>query len=184
MEEHADKLDEEIVKVSREERKKHKPYAKESDCGCPGARMVQFDDKNAENVTSEARIESKLRQWPIQLNLLPPFAPFFKNADLVIAADCVAFSYPNFHQDFLKGNAIAIGCPKLDDASAYVEKITQIIKVSELKSITVLHMEVPCCSGMIHIVQEAIKKSGISVQFETVQISIKGEIMQKNKISL
>jgi NAD-dependent dihydropyrimidine dehydrogenase PreA subunit len=141
---------------------------------CPGAQMLDWkDDKTATD--EKVKLNSKLRQWPVQLHLVPPSAPYFKDADLAIVADCVPFAYPNFHQDFLKGKAIAVGCPKLDEVEAYVEKIAQIIKTGKPKSIKVLHMEVPCCHGLIHIVQEAIRKAGSDLPLEKIKIGIKGE---------
>jgi hypothetical protein len=107
---------------------------------------------------------------------VPPHAPYFQNADLILVADCVPFAYPNFHHDFLKGKAIAIGCPKLDDIGAYVNKLTQILKSSDIKSLKVMFMEVPCCYGLVHVAQEALRKSGKDIPFETVTIGIKGEI--------
>jgi hypothetical protein len=118
---------------------------------------------------------SHLSQWPVQLHLLPPTAPFFQNADVVLAADCVAFAYTDFHEDFLKGKALAIACPKLDDTSPYVEKLTAMITQSNIKSLTVLHMEVPCCNGLAFMAQQAIADSGRDVPFETVCIGIGGE---------
>jgi ferredoxin len=142
--------------------------------GCPGAKMLHWkEDKKAS--AEKVELNSELRQWPVQLHLVPPVAPYFKDADLVIVADCVPFAYPNFHQDFLKDKAIAVGCPKLDQADAYIEKIAQIIKTGKPKSIRVLHMEVPCCFGLIHIVKQAIERSGVEIPFETVKISIAGE---------
>ena len=141
---------------------------------CPGAQMLHWkDDKKASG--EKVKLNSELRQWPVQLHLVPPVAPYFQDADLVIVADCVPFAYPNFHQDFLKDKAIAVGCPKLDQADAYIEKIAQIIKTGKPKSITVLHMEVPCCFGLVHIVKQAVERSGVDVPFETVKISISGE---------
>ena len=94
-------------------------------------------------------------------------------------ADCVPFAYANFHHDFLKGKAIAIGCPKLDDLTAYIGKVTQILESSDIKSVKVVHMEVPCCQGLVHIVQEALKKAGKDIPFETVTIGVKGEVMER-----
>ena len=141
---------------------------------CPGAKVLHWPEKKKE--TAEApKLDSELRQWPIQLHLVPPSAPYFKDADLVIVADCVPFAYANFHQDYLKDKAIAIGCPKLDDADAYKEKLKGIIETANPKSIKVVHMEVPCCFGLVHLIQEAIKESGKDIPFETETISIKGE---------
>ncbi len=107
--------------------------------------------------------------------MVPPEAPYFQGADLILIADCVPFAYANFHTDFLKGKAIAIGCPKLDDLNAYVNKVTQILESSNIKSLKVVHMEVPCCFGLVHIAQQALSQSGKEVPFETVKVGIKGE---------
>jgi ferredoxin len=144
---------------------------------CPSARILEWEEKEQRTPEGTSRAASELRQWPVQLHLVPASAPYFKNADLVIVADCVPFSYPNFHQDFLKEKALAVGCPKLDDAEAYIEKISEIIQMADLKSLKVVYMEVPCCFGLVHIVQEALKKSGKEVPFEAVKIGIKGERM-------
>jgi Fe-S-cluster-containing hydrogenase component 2 len=141
---------------------------------CPGSQVLHWSEKRKPSEKT-ATIPSALRQWPIQLHLVPAFAPYFQDADLVIVADCVPFAYANFHQEFLKGKAIAIGCPKLDDADYYVEKITQLIKSANPKSVTVVNMEVPCCFGLIHIVQQAMKQAGKKIPFESVTIGIKGE---------
>lgn len=144
--------------------------------GCPGARMMQWKEKKTPG-GPQAKIESELRQWPVQIHLVPPFAPYLQNADIAIIADCVPFAYANLHPDLLKGKAVLIGCPKLDDADAYIEKIAQIIEHAKPKSLQVVNMEVPCCFGLIHIVQEAIKRSGSKIPFEKVTISIKGEVV-------
>ena len=108
---------------------------------------------------------------------MPPNAPYFKNADLVIAADCAPFAYANFHQEFLKGDgkALVVGCPKLDDTGAYLQKLTQIAALSHLQSITIVNMEVPCCFGLVRLVQQAISQAGADVPVNVVTISIKGE---------
>jgi NAD-dependent dihydropyrimidine dehydrogenase PreA subunit len=127
-------------------------------------------------VKEGVRISSELRQWPIQLHLVSSRAPYFQNAELILVADCVPFAYANFHTDFLRGKAIAIGCPKLDDLSAYGEKIKEIISSSGIKSLRVIHMEVPCCFGLVHIAQKALAKSGKDIPLETTVIGIDGEI--------
>lgn len=132
---------------------------------------------------AEGILESQLAQWPIQLKLVPPTAPYFRNADLVLAADCAPFAYADFHRRFLRDRAVAIGCPKLDDASYYVEKLAEIILQGHLKSITVVHMEVPCCSGLLWIVKEALAKAGRAVQLQSVVIGIRGEILAERTIA-
>lgn len=143
---------------------------------CPSAKVMSWQAQ-LPKTKSRKSVGSELGQWPVQLHLVPPVAPYFKNADLVLVADCVPFAYADFHQDFLKGKAIAIGCPKLDDVDAYIEKITQIIKTANPKSIEVIHMEVPCCYGLVHIAKESLRKSGENIPFESVIIGIKGEVM-------
>ena len=143
---------------------------------CPSAKVMSWQAQ-LPKTKSRKSVGSELGQWPVQLHLVSPAAPYFKNADLVLVADCVPFAYADFHQDFLKGKAIAIGCPKLDDVDAYIEKITQIIKTANPKSIEVIHMEVPCCYGLVHIAKESLRKSGENIPFESVIIGIKGEVM-------
>ena len=144
---------------------------------CPSAQLLHWEKEGERPAAPEAQvpIASELRQWPIQLHLVPPYAPYFQNADLALVADCVPFAYPNFHVDFLEGKAIAIGCPKLDDVGAYIDKVTQILKHANIRRLGVVHMEVPCCHGLVHIAQEALKQSGKDIPFETVIIGVKGE---------
>src|SRR3989338_7545936 len=142
-------------------------------CGCPGSAMQDLRDRKTKESKTPARQESELRQWPLQLHLFGPGAPYFENGELLIAADCVPFAYANFHADFLKGKPVVIGCPKLDETESYAEKIADIIKEGNVKSITVAHMEVPCCFGLQSIAEEAVKKSGrkitVSEEIITVQ---------------
>jgi ferredoxin len=146
-------------------------------CGCPGTRVVDLAETAAD--TEEApvagRRPSRLRQWPVQIKLVPPAAPFLKNAEIVLAADCVPFAFPDFHEEFLKGKALLVGCPKLDDADLYVEKIARIFAENDIRSVTVVHMEVPCCFGLVQIVKSAIAKSGKDVPFTDVMITVRGE---------
>ncbi|MFX1521342.1 MAG: ATP-binding protein [Promethearchaeota archaeon] len=145
--------------------------------GCPAAQTLTWEEEKP--VSEEAvKLPSQLRQWPVQLHLVSPSAPYFQNNDLVIVADCVPFAYANFHQDFLKDKALAVGCPKLDDTNAYLAKIAQIIKTGNPRSVTVVNMEVPCCFGLVRIVQQAMKEAGKNIPFETVTISIKGKQLQ------
>jgi Pyruvate/2-oxoacid:ferredoxin oxidoreductase delta subunit len=145
--------------------------------GCPGASVIDF--RNMESMpVSRARQGSELKQWPIQLKLVPPTAPYFFNADLMVVADCVPFAYANFHQDFLRGKSIVIGCPKLDDSQLYAEKLAQLFRHSNPKTVTVITMEVPCCQGLYYITQEALKRSGKNIPLEQIVISIKGEKKQ------
>lgn len=118
---------------------------------------------------------SQLRQWPIQIKLVPAFAPYLKDADLLIAADCVPFAYADFHNELLKGKVLLVGCPKLDDLEYYKKKIIEIFKTNNIRSITYAHMEVPCCFGLIEPIKSAIHASGKDIPFKEVIIGIKGE---------
>jgi len=141
---------------------------------CPGMKVMDFG-KPKKKTKNTARATSELRQWPIQIKLVPPFAPYLKGADLVIAADCVPFSYANFHEDFLKNKILLIGCPKLDDCEFYKEKLTNIFKTNDIKSVTCVHMEVPCCFGLVLLVKGVIEASGKEIPFLDVTITISGE---------
>lgn len=145
--------------------------------GCPGSRVMDLKKKKSEIGTSgKIKLESELSQWPIQLMLVPTNAPYFRDADLLIAADCVPFSYANFHQEYLKDKKLIICCPKLDDIEYYVEKLAEIFKVNDLKSITVVHMEVPCCYGLVEMINQALLKSKKDIKIESVVISIDGNV--------
>ena len=147
--------------------------------GCPGSRVIDLREEKditmRSGKTDSAGI-SQLKQWPVQIMLVPVNAPYFKNADLLISADCVPFSYANFHRDFLKSKILLVGCPKLDDITFYKNKITEILKNNDINSVTVIHMEVPCCSGIVRAVREAAADSGKDIAVNSVEISIKGDI--------
>jgi hypothetical protein len=134
-----------------------------------------------ESVNILEKSESMLSQWPVQLTLLPPSASFFENADLLIAADCVPFAYANFHNDFLKDRRLVVGCPKLDDAALYKEKLTAIFKRSNIRSVTVVNMEVPCCYGLYRLVKEALNSSGKIIPLKQEIVGIKGFIITPDK---
>jgi len=146
--------------------------------GCPGMKMADLRKKtHTQNPNAANYTESQLNQWPIQLHLLNPDAPYFNDADLLFAADCVPFSYANFHNKFLKGKILIIFCPKLDNSNeVYVEKITRILKNKNIKSITLVHMEVPCCFGLVNIVQQGVAQSGKNIIIKDYTISLQGEI--------
>ncbi|MCM2358705.1 MAG: iron-sulfur cluster-binding oxidoreductase [Geobacteraceae bacterium] len=144
-------------------------------CGCPGsmARVIEREETN--QAASTGKAQSELRQWPVQLHLVPPTAPYFQNADILIAADCVAFAMGSFHRDVLKGKALAIACPKLDDSGSYVEKLATIFRMNEVKSITVAIMEVPCCRGLDVMVRQALGLSGKEIPLTAMVIGVDGE---------
>ncbi|HPM43461.1 MAG TPA: 4Fe-4S binding protein [Candidatus Omnitrophota bacterium] len=145
--------------------------------GCPGSRIIDRRTVGSAKMDQSVGVkaQSELEQWPIQINLVPENAPYLKNADLLIAADCVPFAYANFHRDLLKGKTLLVGCPKLDDLEFYREKVGRIIKNNELKSVTYVHMEVPCCFGLISIIEDAIASSGKNIPFKDVTITLQGE---------
>lgn len=144
--------------------------------GCPGSRAMSFEPKAAPAATEGGSRQSMLAQWPVQLHLVPTSAPYFQDADLLIAADCVPFAYADFHKDFLAGKAVVIGCPKLDDNQFYLQKLTELFRNSALKSITVMRMEVPCCGGIVMAARQALAASGKDIPFTEVTVGIKGEI--------
>jgi NAD-dependent dihydropyrimidine dehydrogenase PreA subunit len=120
---------------------------------------------------------SMLSHWPVQLTLVSPSAPFMRGSDIVLAADCVPFAYPNFHRDFLKDHTLLVACPKLDDFEAHLAKLTEVLSRSVPKSLTVVTMEVPCCSGLVYMAREAIKRSGKDISLNSVTIGIKGDVL-------
>jgi Fe-S-cluster-containing hydrogenase component 2 len=132
------------------------------------------EDRAAESGTAPAR--SEITQWPIQLHLISPAAPYFHGADLLVAADCTAFSLGSFHSDLLKGRKMVIACPKLDETGPYVDKLAALIRDAELKSLTIAIMTVPCCTGLERMVQQAVAVSGVDVPVQTVVIGIDGQI--------
>ncbi len=165
-----------------EEAVRHHLQAKESPsdtlaCGCPSATVTQFERQEATGVVPSAvtNQQSMLGHWPVQLALIPPTAPFLADADLILAADCVPFAYAGFHHDFLNGHALAVSCPKLDDFEAHQRKLTQILSQSGVRSLTVLHMEVPCCFGLVHMAKQAILASGRDIPFREITIGVKGD---------
>ena len=146
-------------------------------CGCPGTMVKDFSsEKKADSDRKKtAPGQSQLRQWPVQITLVPPLAPYLNDAHLLIAADCVPFAYADFHSDLLKGKVLLVGCPKLDNLDSYKEKFNHIFKINNIKSVTYAHMEVPCCFGLVGVIKNAIAESGKNIPFEEVTISIKGE---------
>ena len=149
--------------------------------GCPSERVTQFAPAVSSPQSPVASPQSPspkstLAHWPIQLTLVPPKAPFLQGADLLLSADCAPFAYANFHQDFLKDHSLLIACPKLDNMEAHVKKLTDILQQSSVKSLTVLHMEVPCCFGLVHMAKQALQASGKDIPFRDVKIGIKGDI--------
>lgn len=149
--------------------------------GCPGSALRQFARRApavAAGADAGAVEESVLTQWPIQLALVPPNAPFFREAELLLAADCVPFAFPGFHRRLLGGKALAVGCPKLDDGDFYREKLAEIFRHGGVKKVTVVRMEVPCCGGLVWLAQEALKLAGkeTEIPFAEIVVGIDGEV--------
>lgn len=144
--------------------------------GCPGSKIMDFRKKESTRKGGQVLgQQSQLRQWPVQIRLVPGYAPYLDGADLLVAADCVPFAYADFHQDLLKSKILLVGCPKLDDIEAYRQKFIQIIKSNNIKSVTYAHMEVPCCFGLVSVIREAIAAAGKNLTFKEAVISISGE---------
>ena len=175
----AEAFDEKATEKHIHETKK----GKEEPCGCPGSRAVDFSEKT-EARSNTAELRPELSNWPVQLKLVAPNAPFLKDSDLLLAADCTAFSAINFHGRFIKGKKLLIACPKLDDTQLYYEKLTEMFKGNDIKSITVTRMEVPCCGGLIYLAKEAPKASGKNIPLNDVVIGIKGEILSEGESPL
>ena len=167
-------LKEKGVEVPAEEKHEH---AHHHPSGCPGSKMIDFGKKKetGKQKGQGPKGKSQLRNWPVQIMLVPPFAPYLNNADVLVAADCVPFAYSDFHEDLLRDKVLLVGCPKLDDAEYYKEKLANIFKTNSIKSITCAHMEVPCCFGLVSLVKSAISDSGKDISFKTVTIGIKGD---------
>ena len=145
-------------------------------CGCPGSAAKAIRRQAAP--ADSAPQPSQLRQWPVQIKLAPVNAPWFAGADLLVAADCTAYAYGSFHQDFIKGRVTLVGCPKLD-AVDYSEKLTQILRANDIRSVTVVRMEVPCCGGIEMAVKKALQQSGRSIPWNVVTISTDGRILDR-----
>lgn len=169
--------DEAAVRAAKQ---KKEPSEKPCPAGCPGtqARAVQCVQADALHFPTAAA--SRLAQWPCQIKLAPVAAPFFHGAELLIAADCTAYAYAGIHEDFMKGKVTLIGCPKLD-AVDYSEKLAAIFQNNAIQSITLLRMEVPCCAGLVLAAQKALKASGRRLPWQTVTVSIKGEILKREE---
>ncbi|MDI9510018.1 MAG: 4Fe-4S binding protein [Clostridiales bacterium] len=166
--------------VKKKEERKKKEEAQQSFSGCPGSRMMTINTEEKQDSQAIRQASpSMLRQWPVQLQLVSINAPYLSNADLLIAADCTAFSFGDFHS-FMKDKVTLIGCPKLDDTD-YSEKLANILKSNKINSITVIRMEVPCCGGIVGAVKDAIIKSGELVPWRVVTLSTDGKIISDTK---
>jgi len=185
----ADEFDEDAVEayLAEEEKKAAQLKPAMMDCGCASTHIQSFKpaatggNSSCQSANIPTQIptakpgSSALTHWPVQIRLIPANAPFLKNADLLIAADCTAVAARNFQEKYLEGKTVMMGCPKFDDADSYVERFAEIISTCDLKSLTILIMEVPCCSAMNVIVKKALEKAGKSVPVEQITISTRGE---------
>ena len=177
----ADSFDEEAVKKHLEEAKTTAPAPK-LPCGCPGtmARKIQTSCCPSEESAATSETPSRLGQWPVLLPLVPVQGDIWNNADVLISADCVAYAMGNFHEKLLSGKTLAVGCPKLDDIQMYTEKLTTIFSGNNIKSVTIAHMEVPCCTGLVVAVKTALEKSGkTNLPFKDVTISVDGRVLRE-----
>ena len=152
--------------------------------GCPGSRMIQTKETAAETLGKKGTEPSALRHWPVQLTLVPTRAPFLKGADVILTAQCVPFAYARFHEDFLRDHALLIACPKLDDAEAHLEKLTAILRDSDINSLKVIRMEVPCCGGLVYIAKKAIEASGKKIPIEEIIIGVNGEVKNSKNVGI
>jgi len=151
-------------------------------CGCPSAQTMVFDEPETQTEVG-GKISSTLRQWPVQMHLISPTAPYYQGADVILSADCVAYSYGDFHRDFLKNKSIVIACPKLDQGrDIYIEKIKALIDDAKINTLTVAMMEVPCCSGLLALTQEAVKRANRKVPIKFIIIGIQGDILKEEWI--
>ena len=145
-------------------------------CGCPGSQAKAIRREEATTAAPAGEQPSRLSQWPVQIKLVPVRAPYFDGARLLVAADCTAYAYASFHEKFIKGHVTLVGCPKLDSVD-YSEKLTEILKWNDIKSVTVVRMEVPCCGGIEHAVKTALQASGKFLPWQVVTISTDGRIL-------
>ena len=146
-------------------------------CGCPGTQSKEIKSSTCDNLTTNQNVTSQLTQWPVQIKLVPIRAPYFENANLLIAADCTAYAYGNFHNEFIRNHITLIGCPKLDEGD-YAEKLTAIIQSNNIKSLTIVRMEVPCCGGIENAAKRALQASGKFIPWRVVTISTDGRILE------
>jgi hypothetical protein len=148
--------------------------------GCIGSRTVDLSDKDTQEEVPTAQVKSQLRQWPIQLHLISPAAPYYQGADVLLVADCVAYALGSFHTDYLKGRSIGIACPKLDEGQdIYVEKIKSWVEDAKINTLTAMIMQVPCCRGLLSLAQEAAQDAKRKIPIKYIVVGLQGEILQE-----
>ncbi len=162
------------------------PQGAHHPAGCPGAKMMDFSAPQEGEAKEETGTRnSQLRQWPVQLQLVPPTAPYYQNQDVLLVADCVAYALGDFHKDYLKDKSIAIACPKLDQGlDIYIEKIVAMIDEAEINTLTVMTMEVPCCRGLLEVAKEAAGKAGRKIPVKAIVVGIKGKILSEEWVKV
>lgn len=149
-------------------------------CGCPGSNAQQFEPAAGAEDQTPGKRASQLRQWPVQLHLVSPAAPYFQGADVLLSADCVAHAVGDFHKDFLKGKSLAVACPKLDDGQdSYVQKIKSLFEDAKINTLTVAIMEVPCCGGLVQLARQALEASVRKAPLKVIVVSLRGEILSE-----
>ena len=187
VEREADDFDEEAVEEYLKSRESAQSSGEETmACGCPSKLIQRFAPgkscKEANEPGSQGNRVSALSHWPVQIRLVPPTAPFLKGAHLMVAADCTPFAYPNFHQDFIHGKVVMVGCPKFDEAQEYIQRFSDIFKIAGIKSITVVAMEVPCCQGLPLIIKRGMELAGKDIPIDQVVIGTRGDILKREKL--
>ena len=188
VEREAEEFDEEAVEEFLSSKPQEEPVEEATmACGCPSTQIQAFAQpgprQEANEPAVQSRTASELGHWPVQIKLVPPTAPFLKGADLLVAADCTPVAYPNFHQDFLKGKVVMVGCPKFDDVQEYVQRFADIFNTAGISSVTVVVMEVPCCQGLPIILEKGMEMSGKKIPMEKVVISARGEVLNREKLA-
>lgn len=187
IEREAEDFDEKSVeKHLASQKEKQLPEAPAMACGCPSTLIQSFTSpkscQKANEPAAQTGGDSALSHWPVQIRLVPPSAPFLKGADLLVAADCTPVAYPRFHDDFLQGKVVLVGCPKFDNVEEYTEKFAAIFREADIRSITVLVMEVPCCQGLPVIIQKGINLAGKKIPLEKVVIGRSGEVLKRESL--
>ncbi|MCF6157992.1 MAG: 4Fe-4S ferredoxin [wastewater metagenome] len=151
--------------------------------GCPGSRTIDFSEKENQEGNETGSRPSQLRQWPIQLHLVSPLAPYFQGKDVLLSADCVAYALGDFHKDYLKGKSLAIACPKLDsEQEIYIEKIKSLIDDAKINTLTILIMQVPCCFGLVQVAKEGAEKASRKIPVKQIVVGLEGNILSEEWI--
>lgn len=187
IEREAEEFDEEAVEEHLHTREQDARKAEATmPCGCPSAQIQTFESPlvgRADNKPdTHESAASALSHWPVQIRLVPPKAPFLQGAHLLVAADCTPVAYPHFHRDFLEAKVVMVGCPKFDDAEAYIQRFADIFKTAHIKDVTVVVMEVPCCQGLPVIIKKAMEIAGKSIPLEQITISARGEVLERERL--